>query len=129
MVSGGNIPDNGIKYSGHKHQKGEKELTITDNNGYAISPITVKPVNEHDCTILPEALTELIAFTERIDLDLRCSALTLDSGFDTKAKWSRLFSSTRWLRFHYKVSSPSVNHSKSNFANEIVWDECCSPRS
>ena len=41
MGSGGNIPDNVIKYSGHKHQKGEKELTITDNNGYAISPLLV----------------------------------------------------------------------------------------
>ena len=60
-------------------------MTITDNNGYPISPIIVKPVNEHDCTILPEAFTELITFTKRIGLDLSGSALTLDSGFDTKA--------------------------------------------
>ena len=35
----------GIGYSGHKHQKGEKELTITDNHGFIIGPITMKPVN------------------------------------------------------------------------------------
>ena len=60
-------------------------MTIADNNGYPICPITVKAVNKHDCTILPEALTELISFTQRIGLDLNGSALTLDSGFDTKA--------------------------------------------
>ena len=60
-------------------------MTITDNNGYPICPITVKAVNKHDCTILPEAFTELITFSERIGLDLNGSALTLDSGFDTKA--------------------------------------------
>ena len=60
-------------------------MTIADNNGYPICPITVKPVNKHDCTILPEAFTELISFTQRIGLDLNGSDLTLDSGFDTKA--------------------------------------------
>ncbi|RKU29154.1 hypothetical protein C6497_07140 [Candidatus Poribacteria bacterium] len=74
----------GIGYSGHKQQKGEKELTITDNKGFIIAPISVRPVNEHDTTILPEALTQLICFSNRIDLDLDGSALTLDSGFDSK---------------------------------------------
>ena len=75
---------NAIGYSGHKHQKGEKELTITDNHGFIISPIITKPVNAHDTTILPEAFTDLIAFSNRIGMDLTASALTLDSGFDTK---------------------------------------------
>ena len=66
----------GISYSGHKHQKGEKELTITDNQGFIIAPIILKPVNQHDTTILPEAFTELIAFAHRIGMDLDGSALT-----------------------------------------------------
>ena len=60
-------------------------MTITDNYGFIIGPITIKPVNHHDTTILPEAFTELIAFTHRIGIDLSESALTLDSGFDSKA--------------------------------------------
>jgi len=60
-------------------------LTITDNKGFIIAPISVRPVNEHDTTILPEALTHLIDFSNRIDLELDSSALTLDSGFDSKA--------------------------------------------
>ena len=47
-------------------------------------PITVKPVNQHDTKRLPEALTDLIDFTHRIGIDLSASALTLDSGFDSK---------------------------------------------
>jgi hypothetical protein len=39
-------------YSGHKHQKGDKELTIVDNNGFVLGPITVKPVNQQDMVIL-----------------------------------------------------------------------------
>lgn len=60
-------------------------MTITDNKGFIIAPISVRPVNEHDTTILPEALTHLIDFSNRIDLELDSSALTLDSGFDSKA--------------------------------------------
>ncbi len=42
--------------------KGEKELTITDNHGFVIGPITVKPVNKHDTINLPETFTNLISF-------------------------------------------------------------------
>lgn len=59
-------------------------MTITDNKGFIIGPISVRPVNEHDTTILPEALTKMISFSNRIDLELDSSALTLDSGFDSK---------------------------------------------
>ena len=59
-------------------------MTIIDNHGFIIGPITVKPVNEHDTTILPEAFTELTAFANRIGMQLKASALTLDSGFDSK---------------------------------------------
>ena len=59
-------------------------MTITDNNGFILGPLSVRPVNEHDTTILPEALTQLITFSNRIDLKLDSSALTLDSGFDSK---------------------------------------------
>ena len=59
-------------------------MTITDNKGFVICPITLKPVNQHDTTILPEALTEFISFSNRIGMNLESSVLTLDSGFDSK---------------------------------------------
>ncbi len=73
-----------IGYSGYKHQKGEKELTITDNKGFIIGPITLKPVHHHDTTIGPEVLTEFISFSNRIGMDLESAALTLGAGFDSK---------------------------------------------
>ena len=56
----------------------------TDNNGFILCPIIVKPVNQHDSKILPEAFTNLIDFTHRLGIDLSGSALRLDSGFDSK---------------------------------------------
>ena len=43
----------GIGYSGHKHQKGEKILAIIDNNGFVLAPLPVAPVNEADTVLLP----------------------------------------------------------------------------
>ncbi len=37
----------GIGYSGHKHQQGEKVVAIVDNNGYIIAPYTIAPVNRN----------------------------------------------------------------------------------
>ena len=34
----------GIGYSGHKHQKGEKIIAIVDNNGFVLAPLPVAPV-------------------------------------------------------------------------------------
>ena len=65
-------------------------MTITDNHGFIVGPITIKPVNHHDTTILPEAFTDFIAFTHRIGMELGGSALTLDSGFDAKANHKRI---------------------------------------
>ena len=59
-------------------------MTITDNKGFIIGPTTLKPVNQHDTTLLPEALTDFISFSNRIGMELESSALTLDSGFDSK---------------------------------------------
>jgi transposase len=46
----------GIGYSGHKHQKGEKVIAIIDNNGYVLAPPPVAPVNEADTVLLPQGL-------------------------------------------------------------------------
>ena len=46
----------GIGYSGHKHQKGEKVIAIIDNNGYVLAPLPVAPVNTADTVLFPEGL-------------------------------------------------------------------------
>ncbi len=44
----------------------------------------MRPVNEHDSTLLPESLSRLTELAERTGLTLKGSALTLDSGFDSQ---------------------------------------------
>ena len=59
-------------------------MTIVDNHGFVLGPLAVKPVNQQDIVILPEALTALVDFTHAIGIDLRGSAFTLDAGFDSQ---------------------------------------------
>ena len=74
----------GIGYSGHKHQKGEKVIAIIDNNGYVLAPLPVAPVNEADTVLLPEGLKALKRVAKLTGLDAH-----------------RRVSQSRWrLRFH-----------------------------
>ena len=70
-------------FSGHKHQKGEKILTICDGNGNIVAPLVVEAVNRHDDVLLDESLMNLQDMALEIPLDLSGKYLTLDSGFDS----------------------------------------------
>src|SRR6266852_3148910 len=73
----------GIGYSGHKHQKGEKVIAIIDNHGYVLAPVPVAPVNETDMVLLPEGLKALKQVAKEVGLELRGASLNLDGGFDS----------------------------------------------
>src|SRR6201995_5724999 len=60
----------GIGYSGHKHQKGEKVLAIVDNNGFVLAPLPVGPVNEEDTVLLPDGLNALKHVARVTDLKI-----------------------------------------------------------
>src|SRR5215471_15713217 len=81
----------GIGYSGHKHQKGEKVIAIIDNNGYVLAPLPVVPVNEADTVLLPEGLKALKRVAKRTGLVLEGAYLTLDGGFDSKSNRKAIF--------------------------------------
>ena len=51
----------GIGYSGHKHQKGEKVIAIIDNNGYVLAPLPVAPVNDSGYGAVPRRVEGLEA--------------------------------------------------------------------
>ncbi len=81
----------GIGYSGHKHQKGEKVIAIIDNNGYVLAPLPVAPVNEADTVLLPEGLKGLKRVAKLTGLVLAGAYLNLDGGFDSKANRKAIF--------------------------------------
>jgi transposase len=81
----------GIGYSGHKHQQGEKVIAIIDNNGYVLAPLPVAPVNEADTVLLPEGLKALKRVAKRTGLVLEGAYLNLDGGFDSKSNRKAIF--------------------------------------
>ena len=81
----------GIGYSGHKHQKGEKVIAIIDNNGYVLAPLPVAPVNEADTVLLPEGLKALKRVAKLTGLGLKGSYLNLDGGFDSTSNRKAIF--------------------------------------
>ena len=81
----------GLGYSGHKHQKGEKVIAIIDNNGYVLAPLPVAPVNEADTVLLPEGLKALKRVAKLTGLALKGAYLNLDGGFDSKSNRKAIF--------------------------------------
>jgi transposase len=81
----------GIGYSGHKHQKGEKVIAIIDNHGYVLAPLPVAPVNEADTVLLPQGLKALKRVAKVTGLDLKGSYLNLDGGFDSRHNRKAIF--------------------------------------
>ena len=81
----------GIGYSGHKHQKGEKIIAIIDNNGFVLAPVPVAPVNEPDTVLLPDGLNELNRVARLADLKIDGAYLNLDGGFDSRHNRKAIF--------------------------------------
>src|SRR5208282_4671010 len=81
----------GIGYSGHKHQKGEKVLAIVENNGFVLAPLPVAPVNEADTVLLPDGLNALKRVARLTDLKIDGSYLNLDGGFDSRHNRKAIF--------------------------------------
>ena len=81
----------GIGYSGHKHQKGEKVIAIIDNNGYVLAPLPVAPVNTADTVLLPAGLKGLKRVAKLAGLVLAGAYLNLDGGFDAKTNRKAIF--------------------------------------
>jgi len=82
---------NGIGFSGHKHQTGEKIITIVENKGYVLAPFPVAPVNVNDCILLPGSLSELMRVVRSMGLSAKGTILNLDGVFDSKKNRKAIF--------------------------------------
>jgi transposase len=82
---------NGMGYSGHKHQKGDKVIAIVDNHGYILAPFPVAPVNEADTVLLPEGLKALKRIGKQSGLRFKGAPINLDSGFDSASNRKAIF--------------------------------------
>lgn len=80
-------------YSGHKHQKGNKIISLQDNAGNILAPMTIATVNQSDMVLLIKSLNDLKATCRYCDLNIpKGTMLNLDAGFDSrknrKAVWN-----------------------------------------
>jgi transposase len=81
----------GIGFSGHKHQKGEKVVAIVDYNGNVIAPYAIAPVNVHDTVLLPGSLSHLTRIAREVGFPLKGAVLNLDGAFDSKKNRKAIF--------------------------------------
>lgn len=81
----------GVGYSGHKPQKGEKVLAMVDHHGSVLAPLTVAPVNHSDMVLLPDGLKNLTSVARQVGLELNGATLNLDAGFDSKKNRRAIF--------------------------------------
>jgi hypothetical protein len=76
---------NATGYSGHKHQKGNKIVTLQDNQGNVFAPMTIATVNQSDIVQLPDALKDLKVTFLRCGINIPPKTpLNLDAGFDSR---------------------------------------------
>lgn len=81
----------GIGYSGHKHQKGDKVIAIIDTNGSVLAPLPVAPVNEAETVLLPKGSKALKRVAKLTGLVLEGAYLNLDGGFDSQSNRKAIF--------------------------------------
>lgn len=80
-----------IGYSGHKHQKGEKIVAITDRNANIIAPFVVAPANKNECDLFPRALNGLKKIAKRVGINLPGAVMSLDSAYDSRKNRKMIF--------------------------------------
>jgi hypothetical protein len=81
----------GIGYSGHKQQTGEKVIAIIDQHGSVLAPVPVAPVHETAMVLLPQGLQALKQVAQHVGLDLRGASLSLDGGCDSAPNRKGMF--------------------------------------
>jgi hypothetical protein len=57
-------------------------MSVSDNRGNIIAPLVVRPVNVHDSKLFYESFCNLLELADDLNLEIRNSYFTLDSGFD-----------------------------------------------
>ena len=78
-------------YSGHKHEKGEKVIAMTDNHGSVLAPVPVAPVDETDMVLFPDGLKALKRVAKEVGLDLSGASRNLDGGLDVAHHQQSMF--------------------------------------
>lgn len=80
-----------LGFNGHKHNKSEKQIAITDRNANIIAPFISAPGNRNETVLLPEALTDLTRIAKLAGINLTGSVMSLDGGYDSVSNRKLIF--------------------------------------
>jgi hypothetical protein len=78
-------------YRGHKPQKGETVLALSDTHGYGLAPLTGAPGNEVAMGLLPQGLKDLKRVAREGGVELHGAGRNLEAGFARKANRKAVF--------------------------------------
>jgi hypothetical protein len=82
-----------LRYSGHKHLKGDKVVAFCDRDGNVIAPFVSAPGNRNESPLLRDALPKLTQMASAIGLNLQGSTLSLDGVYDCRENRKAIFNS------------------------------------
>jgi predicted acetyltransferase len=86
-------------------------LAIADNRGNIIAPMVARPVNVHDSKLFYESFTNLVEIADLLELEIKNSYLTLDSGFDNAETKSEII---------FRELIPVIKHNPRNRGREKI---------
>jgi transposase len=80
-----------IGYSGHKHTKGEKIVSIVDRNANVVAPFVVAPANKHESPLFADAFQHLKRIAKNVGFSLKNVVMSLDSAYDSIKNRKQIF--------------------------------------
>ncbi len=113
-----------LGYSGHKHFKGEKVVTMVDRNVNIISPFTIAPANCHESPLFANALHHVKRIFKQIDLKLKGIIMSLDSAYDSAKNRKMIFNTGMIPNIkENKRNRKSSKRGRKRFYDEAIFQE------
>jgi len=113
-----------IGYSGHKQQRGEKIVAITDRNANIIAPFVVAAANKNECNLLPKALQGLKKIAKLVGINLPGTVMSLDSAYDSRENRKMIFNSGMILNIkENKRNRKKVKRGPNRIYDENIFQE------
>jgi Transposase DDE domain len=80
-----------LRFSGHKHHKGDKVIPFCDRNCNVVAPFIAAPGNRNESPLLKEALPQVTRIAKQVGLNLSKTIVSLDGVYDSRSNRKAIF--------------------------------------
>jgi len=80
-----------LGFSGHKHFKGDKVVTVCDRHCNIIAPLIAAPGNRNESPLLQKVLPQVTRIAKQVGLDLNQTIFSWDGVYDSRANRKAIF--------------------------------------